>query len=127
MYKMNKLIAYFLISVFMCANTSIGQLLKVPNLIEHYNEHKNELTSNSILFIDYIISHYSKNAENNHDHEDLPFKTFDNSASALFAYPTITYQIQVVKPLISIKKKFFYNKSFKSNLIASIWLPPKLF
>ena len=124
---MNKLIAYFLISVFMCANTSIGQLLKVPNLIEHYNEHKNELTTDSISFMDYIVSHYSKNADNNHDHEDLPFKTLDNSSSTLFAFSIITYQIQVVKPLISTQKKFFYNKSFKSNLIASIWLPPKLF
>ena len=124
---MNKLIAYFLISVFMCANTSIGQLLKVPNLIEHYNEHKNELTTDSISFIDYIVSHYSKNADNNHDHEDLPFKTLDNSSSTLFAFSIITYQIQVVKLLISTQKKFFYNKSFKSNLIASIWLPPKLF
>ena len=127
LYKMNKLIAYFLISVFMCANTSIGQLLKVPNLIEHFNEHKNELTTDSISFIDYIISHYSKNAENNHDHEDLPFKTLDNSSSTLFAFSIITYQIQVVKAIISTQKKFFYNKSFKSNLVASIWLPPKLF
>ncbi len=127
LYKMNKLIAYFLISVFMCANTSIGQLLKVPNLIEHYNEHKNELTTDSISFMDYIVSHYSKNAENNHDHEDLPFKTLDNSSSTLFAFSIITYQIQVVKSIISTQKKFFYNKSFKSNLIASIWLPPKLF
>ena len=124
---MNKLIVYFLISVFMCANTSIGQLLKVPNLIEHFKEHKNELTTDSISFIDYIISHYSKNAENNHDHEDLPFKTLDNSSSTLFAFSIITYQIQVVKSIISTQKKFFYNKSFKSNLIASIWLPPKLF
>ena len=127
LYKMNKLIAYFLISVFMCANTSIGQLLKVPNLIEHYNEHKNELTTDSISFIDYIVSHYSKNADNNHDHEDLPFKTLDNSSNTLFAFSIITYQIQVVKSIISTQKKFFYNKSFKSNLIASIWLPPKLF
>lgn len=127
LYKMNKLIAYFLISVFMCANTSIGQLLKVPNLIEHYNEHKNELTTDSISFMDYIVSHYSKNADNNHDHEDLPFKTLDNSSNTLFAFSIITYQIQVVNPLISTQKKFFYNKSFKSNLIASIWLPPKLF
>ena len=127
MCKVNKLIVYFLILVFMCANTSIGQLLKVPNLIEHYNEHKKELTTNSISFIDYIVSHYSKNADNNHDHEDLPFKTLDNSSSTLFAFSIITYQIQVVMPLISTQKKFFYNKSFKSNLIASIWLPPKLF
>ena len=124
---MNKLIAYFLISVFMCANTSIGQLLKVPNLIEHYNEHKNELTTDSISFIDYIVSHYSKNAENNHDHQDLPFKTLDNSSNVLFAFSLTTLQIQTIKPLISSKKKFFYNISFESNLIASIWLPPKLF
>lgn len=124
---MNKLIAYFLILVFMCANTSIGQLLKVPNLIEHYNEHKNELTTDSISFIDYIVSHYSKNADNNQDHEHLPFKTLDNSSSTFFAFSIIPYQIQVVMSLISTQKKFLYNKSFKSNLIASIWLPPKLF
>ena len=110
----------------MCANTSIGQLLKVPNLIEHYNEHKNELTTDSISFIDYIVSHYSKNAENDHDHQDLPFKTLDNSPTVLFTFLVITYEIQLLKPLISHKKKFFYNKSFKSNLIASIWLPPKI-
>ena len=38
----------------MCANTSIGQLLKVPNLIEHYNEHKNELTTELKNKIDKI-------------------------------------------------------------------------
>ena len=111
----------------MCANTSIGQLLKVPNLIEHYNEHKKELTTNSISFIDYIVSHYSKNAENNHDHQNLPFKTLENSPSVLFAFSIITLQTQTIKSLISPQKKFFYNKSFESNLIASIWLPPKLF
>ena len=110
----------------MCANTSIGQLLKVPNLIEHYNEHKNELKLNSISFIDFLISHYN-NVDNDKNHKDLPFKTFDNSLNVLFVFSTIIYQIQVVKPIISIKKKFFYNKSFEYNLIASIWLPPKLF
>lgn len=111
----------------MCANTSIGQLLKVPNLIEHYVEHKNELTTASISFIDYIKLHYSKNVDNNqHEHQDLPFKTLDNSLTVLFTFSVITFEIQLLKPLISHKKKFFYNKSFKSNLIASIWLPPKI-
>ena len=124
---MNKLIAYILIFVFMCANTSIGQLLKVPNLIEHYIEHKNELTTVSISFIDFIESHYSKNAENNpEEHQDLPFKTFEISSNVFFLVATTNFQIQSVKALISSKQKFFYNKSFKSHLIDSIWLPPKL-
>ena len=124
---MSKLIALFLISVFICANTSIGQLLKIPNLIEHYNEHKNELTTASISFIDFLESHYSKNAENNpEEHQNLPFKTFEITSTVFVLVSNTNFQIQPVKVVISNKQKFFYQKSFKSNLITSIWLPPKI-
>jgi SNF family Na+-dependent transporter len=124
---MNKVIAIFLISLFMCANTSIGQLLKVPNLIEHYNEHKKEFTKTSISFIDFIKLHYSKNTNHNQEeHQNLPFKTFDNVTNVFLLDTFNSFQIQILKPLISSKKIFFYTKSFKSNLIASIWLPPKI-
>lgn len=124
---MKNIIAIFLITTFLCANTSIGQLFKVPNLLEHYKVHKNQKPTNSISFIDFIKLHYSKNAENNkEEHQDLPFKTFDNVTSVLFTISNNNFQIQLLKPLISSKKKFFYNESFKSNLITSIWLPPKI-
>jgi hypothetical protein len=124
---MNKLIVYFLVFVFLCANTSLGQLVKLPNLVEHYKAHKNELSSNSISFFDYVKLHYAKNVDNNQDHQNLPFKTLDNSISVLFVFPLMTFQIPIVNSIIAIKKKFFYNKSFTSNLIISIWLPPKIF
>lgn len=124
---MNKLIVYFLVFVFLCANTSLGQLVKLPNLVEHYKAHKNELSSNSISFFDYVKLHYAKNVDNNQDHQNLPFKTLDNSISVLFVFPFMTFQILIVNSIIAIKKKFFYNKSFTSNLIISIWLPPKIF
>ena len=125
---MKNKIVLFLLATFLCANTSIGQLLKVPNLFEHYKEHKNEdVTSSSISFIQFLEQHYSKNPEHNHDeHHDLPFKTFDNVQSVLFTVSYNNFQIQVLKPLITSKKKFFYSNSFKSNLITSIWLPPKI-
>ncbi|WP_146603245.1 hypothetical protein [Flavobacterium aquaticum] len=124
---MNKLIAFFLISVFMCANTSIGQLLKIPNLIEHYIEHKNELTTASISFIDFLESHYSKNAENNpEEHQDLPFKTFEITSTVFVLVNHTNFQIQPVKAVIPSKQKFFYHQSFKSHLITTIWLPPKI-
>jgi hypothetical protein len=124
---MNKLIVYFLVFVFLCANTSLGQLVKLPNLVEHYKAHNNELSSNSISFIEYIKLHYAKNVDNNQDHQNLPFKTLDNSTSVLIVFPLMTFQLQLVNPIIAITKKFFYNKSFTSNLIISIWLPPKIF
>lgn len=111
----------------MCANTSIGQLLKIPNLIEHYCEHRNELTTASISFIEFIESHYSKNAENNpEEHHDLPFKTFEIASSMFLLVNNANFQIQSVKTFISDKDKFFYHESFKSHLISTIWLPPKI-
>ena len=122
---MNKSIALFLITIFLCANTSLGQLLKIPNLIEHYIEHKNEVNSNS--FVEFIKLHYSQNSENNQkEHQNLPFKTFENTTNILFVSSILGFQLEIIKPLISVKKTFFYKNCFKSNLFTSIWLPPKI-
>ena len=124
---MNKIIAFLLLTLFLCANTSIGQLLKIPNLIEHYNEHKNEVATNSSSFIGFIKLHYSKDSENNNaEHQNLPFKTFDNTANVLFTFPVLNFQIEIIKTLISVTKEFVYKNYFKSNLFTSIWLPPKI-
>lgn len=122
---MSKVVAFFLITVFLCANTSIGQLLKVPNLIEHYIEHKNEVDTNS--FVEFIKLHYSNNSQNNEKkHQNLPFKTFENTTHLLFVFSIVNFNINTINSLISVKKTFFYKNSFKSNLFTSIWLPPKI-
>ena len=124
---MNKVIALFLITVFLCANTAIGQLWKVPNLIEHYKEHKRDVVNQSVSFIDFIKDHYSKNTENNQkEHQSLPFKTFDNTVNVLFTFPLLSFQIVVKRISFDVNKIFFYKNSFKSNLFTSIWLPPKI-
>ena len=123
---MKKIIAIFLITIFLCANTSIGQLLKVPNLLEHYKEHQISLGNNAISFVQFLKLHYSKKFENNQEeHQNLPFKTFDNVTS-VFTISFTNLQIQLIKSIITCKQKFFYNKSFKSKLVISIWMPPKI-
>lgn len=123
---MKKIIAIFLITIFLCANTSIGQLLKVPNLLEHYKEHQKKVATSSISFVQFLKLHYSKKFENNQEeHQNLPFKTFDNVTS-VFTISFTNLQIQLIKSIITCKQKFFYNKSFKSKLVISIWMPPKI-
>jgi hypothetical protein len=124
---MNKLIAIFLLLVFMCANTSIGQLFKIPNLIKHYNEHKSESTDASISFIDFIKLHYSNNAEHSHEeHQDLPYKSLENSSTIIYFTFSENNPFETVS-FFNLKKKIFcYHSTFKSNLITSIWLPPKI-
>ncbi len=124
---MNKVIVLFLVTVFLCANTSIGQFLKIPNLIEHYKEFQTEVNNDSNSFTQFIKVHYSKNSDHNEkEHQNLPFKTFENTTNVLFTFPVLTFQLELLKPLISVKKEFFYKNYFKSNLFTSIWLPPKI-
>lgn len=124
---MNKAVVLFLISVFMCANTSIGQLLKIPNLIEHYIEHKNEVANSSSSFIDFIKEHYSKNADSNNDeHQNLPFKTIEHNTNVFVAFNILNYQLIPNKVFFTTNKTFIYKSTFKSNFCISIWLPPKL-
>lgn len=124
---MNKLVTFFLITAFLCANTSIGEFLKVPNLIEHYKDHKLEALNTTSSFIDFIKEHYSKNTENTQkEHENLPFKTLDNNPSSLFVFTVSNFLCAVKKVNFVTHKVFFYKKTFKSNLFTSIWLPPKI-
>ncbi len=124
---MSKVIAFFLITLFLCTNTSIGQLLKVPNLIEHYKEHKGIVNTTSSSFIQFLKVHYSENTKNKEkEHQDLPFKTFDSSVNHLFTFVILNFQLSYKRTTFKAKKVFFYTNSFKSNLFTSIWLPPKL-
>lgn len=124
---MNKLIAFFLLFIFMCANTSIGQLIKVPNLMEHYKEHKNDEANFSFSFIEFIKLHYSNNSHSHqNDHHDLPFKTIETFSFVIGLVSFEKFQIQIINEQNFIKNSFFYNPSLKSNLHNSIWLPPKI-
>lgn len=125
---MNKIIAIFLITAFLCTNTSIGQLWKIPNLIEHYKEHKLDLGSKiTFSFKEFIKIHYTKDLENHHDeHHDLPFKTFDNQTNNLFTFVVLNFQFSVKKIFYKNQNSFFYRNSFHTNSFSSIWQPPKI-
>ena len=124
---MNKLVTFFLITVFLCANTSIGELLKVPNLIEHYKQHIQEASNVGVKFVDFLKEHYSKNSENDlEEHQNLPFKTIDHTSNVLFVFPVSQFKLVNEKVAIVANETFVYKNSFKSNLFTSIWLPPKI-
>ena len=69
-----KIAAYILLIVFLSAQTPLGQVFKLPFLVEHFYEHNQQT---GVSLIGFIIEHYS------HEHNDadwakdqqLPFKT----------------------------------------------------
>ena len=129
---LRKTIAISFLFIFLCANTEIGQLLKLPNLIEHFFEHHDHADEHNISFLDFVKSHYTDNHKHSdtdkHDeHKNLPFKTINSNLNTVIAFenqPIISFK----KPIsIAINNTVPYHREFYTfNVLACIWLPPKL-
>ncbi|MBC7642627.1 MAG: hypothetical protein H7174_09890 [Flavobacterium sp.] len=129
---MKKIIAISFLFIFLCANTEIGQLLKLPNLIAHFTEHHDHEVDHNISFLDFVKSHYNDNhkhsdTDKHDDHQNLPFKTINTNVNTVIVFEdqsTISFR----NPFnITIKNKVPFHKEFyTSNVFACIWLPPKL-
>ena len=53
---MRKKLAILLISLHLLGNTEAGQVFKLPQLLEHFAQHKKE--NQSLGFIDFFVMHY---------------------------------------------------------------------
>ena len=129
---MKKIIAISFLFIFLCANTEIGQLLKIPNLIHHYLEHRNHKEDHTSTFIDFVKSHYNDNHKHSdtdkHDeHKNLPFKTINSNIHTILVFEN-QLAVSFTKPnTISTTITTPFSKEFyTSDVFAYIWLPPKL-
>ncbi|MFN8309904.1 MAG: hypothetical protein U0T73_08070 [Chitinophagales bacterium] len=125
---MKKVVVATLLFVFLSADTSFGQLLRLPALLHHYREHSQ---SDHLTFLEFLQLHYSTNnnhpSDPHHDHEKLPFKNFD---CQLFQIATIIPHQSPAEvsllPEISSEKIYGYQKRHHSKSAQqSIWQPPK--
>lgn len=117
------------ISVYLFSSTELNQLLKLPILYEHFQEHHQE--NKSLSMLDFIAMHYSSNDIHKSDQDEdmkLPFKSPDGCFSAsIIAF--LPQPIEFVKRVVFIEKEPINNysyKEFSSSYLSSIWQPPKL-
>ena len=127
-----KIIAISFLFIFLCANTEIGQLLKIPNLIEHYFEHHDHKEEHNMSFLEFVKSHYNANhkhsdTDKHDDHQNLPFKTLNSTVSFAIMFEFQKY-VSPTKPQHIIYKITtpFSKEFYTSDVFACIWLPPKL-
>ena len=52
----------------MCANTELGEMLKFPNLIQHFVKHSTNKTEHSLSFLGFMKNHYD--SEKTHSDSD---------------------------------------------------------
>lgn len=115
----------------MCANTEIGQLLKLPSLIQHFTEHHDHDDNLDISFADFIDFHYNNtekhSSKENENHQNLPFKTINSNVNTVLAFENQTEFSFRKLNIISLNRTVPFSQDFYiSSVFASIWLPPKL-
>lgn len=125
---MRKTISIAFLFVYLFSATELSQLVKLPTLVEHFSEHKQQ--NKAMSFWDFMCIHYAGKFSKDNDYEKdmkLPFKAHDTSQSFIFVanqpvtpfMPTFTVNLQ--------QKTFsHYDEQFLTSFYLScIWQPPK--
>ncbi|SFI62645.1 hypothetical protein SAMN05421638_0332 [Kaistella treverensis] len=108
--------------------TEARQILKLPNLVEHYISHK--ITGKNTTFFSFIEMHYFEDHGIDSDYSQdmkLPFKTHESNVFSIgsLAVPEI-FSIKLKAPENFGQKApiFSYFSGHTSDAFASIFRPP---
>jgi len=106
------------------------QLMKLPVVFQHYNEHKQEDSSISVLR--FLSIHYLHGSPKDKDYDrdmQLPFKTSGDCISSIaIAFVSLIVPFTISRPAEIAEKKNYIvlDQYVLSSYLASIWQPPKV-
>lgn len=114
-------------SAIIMAGTELHQLLKLPVLLQHFQEHKKE--DKDISLFRFIAMHYFNGTKKDKDYDrdmQLPFKTAD--CTTLVSTAAHPHQLQAERPEFFIKRSYpaVKNNSILQSHLSDIWQPPKI-
>lgn len=116
---------------FLLTTTELYHLFKLPELVQHFQEHRAqniELTIGQFIKIHYAQVDDIKNSDYDKDMK-LPFKKheFTRHTTATVIVAPVTSQALVHPPPYTCERKLlFQGKYFISSLLtANIWQPPR--
>lgn len=126
---MKKTLVILILFSFLFSATELKEFLKLSDLVEHYQEHKEN--NKDISIAGFLWMHYSTANDNDGDTEDdhkLPFKNHDHFCVAdntfsIHKNNSFTFQ----NPEQIVSSFFIAHPSFiPSGISNNIWQPPKL-
>jgi hypothetical protein len=124
-----KLIAILLLSLFLVSTTELYQLLKIPDLVEHYFEHKQ--MNPEMPVIAFFKAHYEHPVKDGDDGKDqkLPFILHAKPLNFIF---TIGNRFRIDFEKENFRKSYVpkipsrdEDHCFK-GFAGSVWEPPRL-
>lgn len=107
----------------------LHNLIKIPELIEHYQEHRKRFSDFS--FFDFLGLHYGRQASQ-HDqdehgkHRNLPFKSGTCTFTHVFSIISIFKAFEIISTGFSFSYSNFYQSISSADFSESIWQPPRI-
>ena len=116
--------AIFFLLLLVSIQTPVGQVFKLPLLIEHFGKHQKQ---DDVSLIDFLKDHYTEqhNDADWPEDEQLPFKniTFYSIGSAIVP---ATSRPHVTVPLTADKRILFPETYLLQQHLSSIFHPPRV-
>lgn len=118
-----KTVAYILLAIFLSAQTPLGQVFKLPVLIEHFSWHQKQ---DGVSLWEFLIDHYS---QKHHDadwpeDEQLPFKTIVLCSIGFAILPALPKQNFVFK-FYTPRNELLNDVHKPQQHLCSIFHPPR--
>jgi hypothetical protein len=114
----------------MVSATELHQLMKLPILLDHFQEHKTQKPN--LSFLNFLFNHYLNENIKVDDFEkdkQLPFKSYEDcSGSSMLGFlPNQIRELTIKSPYTISKNLIIESEAcFISSFLANIWQPPKL-
>lgn len=128
---MVKKLAIILWLTYALGATPFRELLRLPDMWQHYSLHVNSTAGKSLSFYQFLVAHYSSTTQHTHagnQHAELPFKQFSGNQN-LVVEPLVHTMLSPVPELDTgilvwpiPSDPFKYAAAFK----GSIFQPPRV-
>jgi hypothetical protein len=126
---LKQFLAISLLSLFLVSTTELYQLVKLPMLIEHFKEHKEE--DKRMTLWTFLCIHYDFDVKKDEDYAKdikLPFKSNDSLVNTV-AIDFVSHSFQAISSKIIYSSAARIRQSDETYLptsfLSSIWQPPK--
>jgi hypothetical protein len=120
---MRKATAIIFLAVYAVSFTECHQVLKMPLLFKHYQEHS---TAVEMTFVEFLVMHYETDIPHDDTDMRLPFKTCGHS-QVTPSVAFINHKITLHEPFVISSKDHvsFYQQISPSLLSHDIFQPPR--
>ncbi|WP_290792217.1 hypothetical protein [Flavihumibacter sp. UBA7668] len=115
-------------ALLLLTQTELHQLLKLPILVEHFQEHK--ALNKDISLLDFLKEHYLGHTVIDNDYQrdmQLPFKTTDCVSTVLIALVE-PVNFDIPRAEVFIEREFNLHKHYipSQGALNAIFQPPRL-